>query len=92
MGAAMAGVLLVVTSTLLGIQFCMLNRVTGSIWAGMGAHFVNNTAINLLHVTTASGVDELQTLRITIAQTASFLIVLAIYLRDRQKRRKLEPA
>ena len=86
MGAMMSAILLVITSTLLGIQYCMLNRVTGSIWAGMAAHFINNTAINLLHISTASGVDELQTLRISIAQTVSFVIVLVIYLKERRKK------
>ncbi len=79
MGALMMGLMLVGTSALLGVQYCMLNRVTGSIWAGMAAHFVNNTTINLLHVSTAGGLDEMQTLRITIAQTLSFLVVLVIY-------------
>ena len=86
-GAVMAGILLVVTSTLLGIQYCMLNKVTGSVWASMAAHFVNNTTINLLHVSTVNGVDQLQTVRITIAQTVSFIIVLIIFLITRHKRR-----
>ena len=85
MGAVMSGILLVSTSTLLGIQYCMLNRVTDSIWAGMAAHFINNTSINLVHVSTTSGVDEMQTMRITIAQTVSFVIVLIIYLVNRRK-------
>ena len=85
MGAVMSGILLVVTSALLGIQYCMLNRITGSIWAGTAAHFINNTTINLLHVSTTSGVDEMQTVRITIAQTVSFIIVLVIYLMNRRK-------
>ena len=54
MGAVITGILLISTSTLLGIQYCMLHRITGSIWAGMAAHFINNTAINLLHVSTVS--------------------------------------
>ena len=86
MGALMSGILLVVTSALLGIQYCMLNRVTGSIWAGMAAHFINNTTVNLLHVTTAGGTDELQAVRITIAQTVSFVVVLCVYIADRRKR------
>ena len=90
-GALMSGLLLVTTSALLGIQYCMLNRVTGSIWAGMAAHFVNNTAINLLHVSTATGADELQTLRIAIAQSVSFVIVLVIYVLNRRKK-KTHPA
>lgn len=44
MGALMSGLLLVVTSTLLAVQYCMLLKVTGSIWAGMATHFVNNVA------------------------------------------------
>ena len=86
MGAVMSGILLVFTSTLLGVQYCMLGSVTGSIWAGMAAHFVNNAIINLLHVSTPGGIDELQTLRITIAQTVSFVIVLAVYLLNQQKK------
>lgn len=89
-GAFMAGLVLVITSTLLGVQYCMLFRLTGSLWAGMAAHFMNNTTVNLLHVVTASGVDELLTVRITIAQTLSFLIVLFLYI-FRKKRNESHP-
>lgn len=84
-GALMYSLMLVGTSTLLGIQFCMLYRLTGSLWAGMIIHFVNNTSANLLHVVTGSGVDELMMLRISVAQTLSFFIVLGFFLfrRDR---------
>jgi len=85
-GAVISGIILVSTSALLGVQYCMLNRVTGSIWAGMAAHFVNNTTINIVHVATASGVDELQTMRITIAQTVSFIVVLIIYIMHQRKK------
>lgn len=80
MGALMAGVLLVTTSTLLAIQLCMLVKITGALWAGMAAHFINNASINLLHVVTASGVDELQTLRIAIAQSLSFVVVTLFFV------------
>lgn len=89
MGALMAGLLLVVTSTLLAVQFCMLLKVTGSIWAGMAAHFVNNAGINLLHITTVGGLDELQTVRIAIAQSLSFVIVLVVFIiHVRRKKRQ----
>ena len=84
MGAVVSGLLLITTSTLLGVQLCMLNRITGSIWAGMAAHFINNTTINLLHVAASGGIDEMQTLRITIAQTLSFIFVLILFLRRRK--------
>ena len=80
MGALMSGLLLVVTSTLLAVQYCMLLKVTGSIWAGMAAHFVNNAGINLQHISTTGGIDELQTIRIAIAQTLSFIIVLVFFI------------
>lgn len=81
LSAVMTGLVLIVTATLLGIQYCMLLKLTGSLWAGMAAHFVNNAAVNLIHVITASGMDELQTIRISIAQTLSFLLVFAFYMR-----------
>ena len=87
MGAFMSCILLVVTSTLLGIQYCMLNDITGSIWAGMAAHFVNNTTINLLHVVTQTGADELQTVRISIAQTVSFVIVLVLFIINKRHKK-----
>lgn len=79
-GAAMTALLLVGTSALGGIQYCMLVKITGSLWAGMAAHFVNNTSVNLLHVVTITGVDEMQAIRITIAQTLSFITVLVIFI------------
>lgn len=86
-GAIMSALLLIVTSTLLGIQYCMLLKLTGSLWAGMAAHFVNNTIINLLHVVTNSGADELQFIRIAVAQTLSFMIVLVFFLFQRFRRK-----
>lgn len=88
-GAVMAGLLLVVTSTLMGIQLAMLFKITGSLWTGMAAHFVNNAIINLLHVVTVTGYDELQTVRIAIAQTLSFVIVLVLFLFHRRAKKPL---
>ena len=83
-GAVMMGLMLVITSALLGIQYCMLYKITGSLWAGMAAHFINNASSNLLHVETVSGIDELLTIRISVAQTLSFMIVLVFFLRYRR--------
>ena len=79
-GAIMMGLMLVVTSALGGIQYALLAEMTGSIWAGMAAHFINNTSANLLHVVTETGVDEFMSLRITIAQTLSCVLVFILYL------------
>ncbi len=75
----MSVLMLVLTTGITGVKFCLLVKITGSLWMPMADHFINNTTINLLHVVTSPGVDELQVIRISIAQTISFLIVLFIY-------------
>ena len=71
--------ILIGSSTLIGIKYAMLVRITGSLYLGMADHFVNNTIINILHVVSPSEIDQLQTIRISIAQTVSFVIVIIIY-------------
>ena len=84
LGAAALGALGYMAVTFLGgLKFCMLTQLTGSLWTPMADHFVNNTVVNMLHVVTASGADELQFIRITTAQTLSFLLVLALFLKRR---------
>ncbi len=78
-GAVMASLMLVVTSAIAGAKFALLLKISGSLWLPMADHFVNNFVINILHVVTATGADEMQSLRIGIAQTLSCLIVLFIY-------------
>lgn len=78
-GAVMYALMLIVTTGITGAKFCLLTKITGSLWMPMADHFLNNTIINVLHILTTSGADELQVIRISIAQTVSFLIVLFIY-------------
>ena len=59
-----------------GAKFCLLAKMTGSLWLPMADHFINNTIVNILHIGSASGVDELQTIRVAIAPATSFIIVL----------------
>jgi membrane protease YdiL (CAAX protease family) len=89
-GAIMSALLLIVTSFVFGVELCLLCTWEGSLWAGMTVHFINNASVNLLHVVTASGVDEWQTVRITIAQTILFVAALALVLAQRRKGRKVE--
>jgi len=74
-------IMLVVTSTLVGFKFAMLAKMTGSLYMAMGDHFVNNTIVNLLHVVSNSGADEMMVVRVAIAQTVSFVLVLVCYIR-----------
>lgn len=81
MGGMVANILmLVITSSIGGIKFAMITRLTGSLYMAMGDHFVNNTIVNILHVMTFTGADELMVVRIAIAQTISFLVVGAVYI------------
>lgn len=80
-GVLVSALLLILTTGITGAKFCLLTKITGSLWMPMADHFFNNTIINLLHVATISGADELQMIRISVAQTVSFLIVLFIYWR-----------
>lgn len=77
--------MLVVTSTLVGFKFAMLTKMTGSLYMAMGDHFVNNTIVNLLHVVSDTGADEMMVVRVTIAQSVSFILVLLCYVRRCRK-------
>ncbi len=79
-GAMLYALMLVVTTGLAGVKFGLLVKLTGSLWASMADHFFNNVVINLLHIVTAGGADAMQTMRITIAQTLSFIVVLAFFV------------
>ncbi|MEL7657925.1 MAG: CPBP family intramembrane glutamic endopeptidase, partial [Bacillota bacterium] len=65
-GAVMSALLLILTTGITGLKFCLLTKITGSIWMSMADHFLNNTIINILHIASTSGMDELQVIRITI--------------------------
>ena len=84
--AIILGGIAVGSSFLMGLKWGMLANITGSLWAGMADHFVNNTIINLLHVETSGGSDEFLMLRISIAQTLSFVIILIFYLKKSKKK------
>lgn len=78
-------IMLVLTSALGGFKFALLTKLTGSLYMAMGDHFVNNTIVNILHVVSSTGADEFMFVRITIAQTLSFIIVLAFYFFQSKK-------
>ncbi|MGL5255670.1 MAG: CPBP family intramembrane glutamic endopeptidase [Proteocatella sp.] len=81
-------IMLVFVTGLTGIKFCLLTKISGSLWMPMADHFVNNTVINLIHMVTFNGADELMGLRIMIAQTVSFLIVIGIFIKSRAWEKK----
>lgn len=72
-------IMLVVTSGLVGFKFAMMSKLTGSLYMAMSDHFVNNTIVNVLHIMSSTGADQMQIVRIFVAQSVSFIIVLIWY-------------
>ena len=84
-GFLVSSLMLVVTSAIVGFKFALMTKLTGSLYMSMGDHFVNNTIVNILHVVSTTGADEGMSLRVAIAQSVSFLAVLAVYLIRKKK-------
>ncbi len=82
--------MLIITSGLIGFKFALLTKMTGSLYMGMSDHFVNNTIVNILHIMSDTGADELQVVRIAAAQSVSFIIVLIFYVRNCQNKHTKE--
>jgi len=87
-GAIMSALMLVLTSFIFGAVLCLLCKTEGSLWAGMTVHFINNAGVNLFHIVTLSGTDTMQTVRLTIAQTILFIIVVIWYAKKSRKQKR----
>lgn len=79
-GLVANAILLVVTSGLVGFKFALMTKLTNSLYMAMGHHFINNAIVNMLHVVSSTGTDEFMVVRISIAQTVSFVIILVWYI------------
>lgn len=77
--------ILIISSAVVGFKYGLITKITGSGFMAMGDHFVNNTLVNILHVVSEGGTDSYQIIRISIAQTLSFIIVIIYYLIQRKK-------
>jgi uncharacterized protein len=51
---------------------------TGNLWIPWAAHTMTNTVLNLVHVTTAGGMDTALVLRMVVFTIASLLMIFAI--------------
>ena len=81
------GIGYIILAGIMSIKWSMLYKLTGTLWTSLGDHLFNNViATNLLHLVSDTGADELQIVRIMIAQLLSFAVVLIIY----KKRSKSE--
>ncbi len=89
-GLFMNCLILILSSAVVGYKYGLITKITGSGFMAMGDHFVNNTLVNILHVTSANGADQLQMVRISIAQTLSFILVLIWYFHSKRQKNQLQ--
>lgn len=76
------GIGYIILAGIMSIKWGLLYKMTGSLWVGLGDHLFNNViATNLVHVIANGEADNLQVVRIMIAQLLSFAVVATIYKR-----------
>ena len=80
------GIGYVILAGIMGIKWGMLYKMSGCLWIGLGDHLFNNLiATNLVHVVADNEADNMQIIRIVIAQLLSFAIVNCIYKKHKKK-------
>ena len=89
-GLCMNCLILILSSAVVGYKYGLIAKITGSNFMAMGDHFVNNTLINILHVLSENGADNLQIVRISIAQSLSFILVLIYYFYSKNHKKQTE--
>ena len=90
MGLCMNCLILILSSAVVGYKYGLITKITGSGFMAMGDHFVNNTLVNILHVVSENGSDNLQMVRISIAQTLSFILVLFFYFCSKNQKKQVQ--
>ena len=89
-GLIMNCLILILSSAVVGFKYGLITKITGSGFMAMGDHFVNNTLVNILHVLSENGADQLQMIRISIAQTLSFILVLIFYFYSKSHKKTVQ--
>ena len=89
-GLIMNCLILILSSAVVGFKYGLITKITGSGFMAMGDHFVNNTLVNILHVLSENGADQLQMIRISIAQTLSFILVLFFYFYSKSHKKTVQ--
>ena len=79
------GIGYVILAGMMSVKWSLLYKMTGSLWFGLGDHFFNNLASNLVHVVSNSEADSLQIVRILLWQLLSFALVLWGYQKTNKK-------
>lgn len=69
----------------IALMWGMLFEMSGVIWIGLADHFFNNAVINLLHISTDSGMDEMMIARTLVAQLSALVLISVLYSNKRKK-------
>ena len=87
---AVMGIGYIILAGIMSVKWSILDRITGSLWMGLGEHLFNNVIVtNLLHVISNGEADSMQIVRIMIGQLVSFGVVLIYYFKCRRESRNL---
>lgn len=76
--ALLFGIGYILLAGILGFEWGLCVTLTGTLWTGIFEHFFNNFIGNFLHVSTATGTDELQIFRIVLSNVLSLLLVILL--------------
>lgn len=66
----------IILSGLIGFTFGLLYIGTNSLWGSFFAHTLNNTVLNLIHVRTGLGVNQLQNIRVILVTIIFLTLIL----------------
>jgi membrane protease YdiL (CAAX protease family) len=89
-GAVFSTLLLFLSSFLFSVQLGMqFKQRSSSLWDGMVVHFINNASVNFFHVVFADSTESNPTMRIAIAQTIMFIIVVVRWIMWRKQKAEL---
>ncbi len=78
-----------VLSGIMSLIWGALFGLSGVLWIGLIDHVINNTLIGAIHITTSSGIDELQLVRSIVSQLVLLSVVFVCYARQRRTKRIL---
>lgn len=87
-GAVLSALMLFGSSFLFSVQLGMqFKQANSSLWDGMVVHFINNVSVNFFHIVFADGTESNPAMRIAIAQTIMFIMVLVKWVRDEKMKK-----
>lgn len=69
----------VMLAGMMSIKWALLKEMYATIWIGAAEHFFSNTITNLVHISGNGGNDQLQIIRVMLANFISFGVVLSWY-------------